>query len=160
MIFLDAVKTENLDVISSYVPIRKHAGAEIEGVFEVYDEVTPLLKKISTIQINIVIGVTLILALLYGALFLLVRRSDALIREQFYEQKRAQAEIKEAHAQEEKINDFFHFTLLNIIGYVERGTEKRELLADPKYNSKLVAQFINGIMIKGKNNREMLYLTK
>jgi len=31
-----------------------------------------------------------------------------------------------------------------------RRVEKRELSADPKYNSKLVAQFINVLMIKGK----------
>jgi len=31
-----------------------------------------------------------------------------------------------------------------------RRAEKRESLADPKYNSRLVAKFINNIMVKGK----------
>ncbi len=143
---------ENRDVISSYVPIRRGSSAEVEGVFEVYDDVTPLFKKISTNQRNIGISVTLILTLLYGVLFLLVKRSDALIRkqfyeqehaeelikEQFYEQKRAEEQIKESHAREEKINDFFHFTLLNIIGYVERGIGKTELLS---YLEQIKGQF-------------------
>ena len=120
---------EDRDVISSYLPIQRNASAEVEGIIEVYDDVTPLLKKISTNQRNIALGILLILILLYTALYLMVRRSDELIRKQFYEQKDAEAEIKQAHAQEEKINNFFHFTLLNIIGYVERGTAKEELLS-------------------------------
>ena len=126
------------DVISSYVPIQRSTTGEIEGVFEVYDDVTPLLKRISVNQRNIAIAVTLILALLYSVLFLLIRRSDKLIKEQFYEQKRAEEEIRQAHASEEKINDFFHFTLLNIIGYVERGMEKSELLS---YLEQIKGQF-------------------
>jgi hypothetical protein len=119
---------ENRDVISSYVPIRR-GDASVEGVFEVYDDVTPLLEDISTTQRNIAIGVTLILSILYIILFLLVRRADNLIQQQFIEQQQAEAEIQKAYKREENINNFFHFTLLNIIGYVERGNEKEELLS-------------------------------
>ena len=129
---------EDRDVISSYVPIQRSISSEVEAVIEVYDDVTPLLQSISTNQRNIAFGITLILILLYTALYLMVRRSDQLIRKQFYEQKDSEAAIKQAHAQEEKINDFFHFTLLNIIGYVERGTEKTELLA---YLEQIKGQF-------------------
>jgi len=40
-----------------------------------------------------------------------------------------------------------------------REIEKREILADPKYNSKLVAKFINNLMKKGKKSvaESMLY---
>ena len=54
---------EDRDVISSYVPIRNDNSA-VEGVFEIYEDVTPLLENISIAQRNIAIGVTLILALL------------------------------------------------------------------------------------------------
>lgn len=118
---------EDRDVISSYVPIRS-SDSSVEGVIEVYDDVTPLLEDISTTQRNIAIGVTLILFALYGILFLLVRRADNLIQQQFVEQQRAEEEIQKAYKREENINEFFHFTLLNIIGYVERGTEKEQLL--------------------------------
>ncbi|HET9910572.1 MAG TPA: hypothetical protein VFQ13_01720 [Anaerolineales bacterium] len=118
---------EDRDVISSYVPIRR-GDAGVEGVFEVYDDVTPLLENISIAQRNIAIGVTLTLALLYAILFLLVRRADNLIKQQFIEQQKAEEEIQEAYQREENINRFFHFTLLNIIGYVNRGSEKAALL--------------------------------
>jgi hypothetical protein len=119
---------ENRDVISSYIPIR-HGASGVEGVFEVYDDVTPLLEKISIAQRNIAIGVTSILALLYTILFLLMRRADNLIKQQFVEQKQAEEEIQKAYKKEENVNEFFHFTLLNIIEFVNRGNEKAELLA-------------------------------
>lgn len=108
------------DVISSYIPIRQ-GDRGVEGVFEVYDDVTPLLEKISTTQRNIAIGVTLILSLLYAMMFLLVRRADNLIKQQY-------AELKEAYDREDNVNQFFHYTLLNIIGYVNRGSQKATLL--------------------------------
>ncbi|MBI5352568.1 MAG: hypothetical protein HZB50_08035 [Chloroflexi bacterium] len=118
---------ENRDVISSYIPIR-HGDSGVVGVFEVYDDVTPLLVKISTAQRNIAVGVVVILTLLYGILFFLVRRADNLIKQQFVEQQQSEEEIKKAYNREENVNEFFHFTLLNLIEYVNRGTEKAELL--------------------------------
>jgi hypothetical protein len=115
---------EDRDVISSYVPIRQ-SGSDVEGVFEVYDDVTPLLEKISIAQRNIAIRVTGILVLLYIILFLLVSRADNLIKQQFAAQQLA-------YAKEENVNEFFRFTLLNIIEFVERGVEKTELLANLK----------------------------
>lgn len=119
---------EDRDVISSYIPIRQ-AGLEVEGVFEVYDDVTPLLRDISTTQRKIILGVTVILALLYLVLFLFIRRSDNLIKQQFIEQQQAEGDLKDAYKREENVNEFFRFTLLNIIGYVNRDTGKEELLA-------------------------------
>ncbi|MBE0669125.1 MAG: phosphoglycerate mutase family protein [Anaerolineales bacterium] len=118
---------EDRDVISSYVPIQR-GGAGVEGVLEVYDDVTLLLENISISQRNILIGVTLILSLLYAALFLLIKRADNQIKRQFIEQLQAEQEIQGAYQREENVNEFFHFTLLNIIEYVNRGREKAELL--------------------------------
>jgi hypothetical protein len=117
---------ENRDVISSYIPIRHGSG--VEGVFEVYDDVTPLLENISIAQRNVAIGVTLILALLYTVLFLLIRRADNLIKQQFVEQQLAEEETQKAYKREENVNEFFRFTLLNMIEFVNRGSEKTELL--------------------------------
>lgn len=119
---------ENRDVISSYVPIR-HGDFGVVGVFEVYDDVTPLLENILIAQRSVAIGVTLILALLYIILFLLIRRADNLIKRQFVEQQLAEEEIQKAYKREENVNDFFRFTLLNMIEFVNRGSEKEELLA-------------------------------
>jgi hypothetical protein len=128
---------ENRDVISSYVPIR-HGDSVVVGVFEVYDDVTPLLEKISIAQRNIAIGVTLILVLLYLILFLLVRRADNLIKQQFIEQQQAEEEIQKAYNKEENVNEFFRFTLLNMIEIVNRGNEKDEILA---YLTQIKQQF-------------------
>jgi hypothetical protein len=128
---------EDRDVISSYVPIR-HGDSGVNGVFEVYDDVTPLLAKISIAQRNIAIGVTLILVLLYIILFLLVRRADNLIKRQFIEQQQAEAEIKKAYKREENVNEFFRFTLLNMIEIVNRGNEKEEILT---YLTQIKQQF-------------------
>ena len=128
---------EDRDVISSYIPIR-HGDSTIVGVFEVYDDVTPLLLNISTTQRNIAIGVTLILAVLYAILFFIIRRADNLIKRQFVEQQQAEEEIQKAYKKEENVNEFFHFTLLNMIEFVNRGNEKEEFLA---YLTQIKQQF-------------------
>lgn len=128
---------EDRDVISSYVPIQQ-AGSGVEGVFEVYDDVTPLLESISVAQRNIAIGVTVTLALLYLVLFLLVKRADDLIKQQFSQQQQAEEEIQKAYKKEENVNEFFRFTLLNIIEYVNRDNSKEALLA---YLTQIKQQF-------------------
>ena len=119
---------ENRDVISSYIPIR-HGGSGVEGVFEVYDDVTPLLENVSIAQRNVALGVTAILSLLYVLLLLLIKRADDLIKRQFIEQMKTEEEIQKAYKKEENVNEFFRFTLLNMIEFVNRGNEKAELLA-------------------------------
>jgi hypothetical protein len=128
---------ENRDVISSYVPIRG-SDSRVEGVFEVYDDVTPLLALISSAQINIAIGVTITLTILYVVLFLLVRRADDLIKQQFVQQQQAEEELQKAYKKEENVNEFFHFTLLNIIEYVNRDNSKEALLS---YLTQIKQQF-------------------
>ena len=71
------------DILSSYIPIRLgRSDASIEGVFELYADVTTLVQRVRQTQIKIVVGVTLILALLYVCLFFIVRYADRLLREQ------------------------------------------------------------------------------
>ncbi|MDP1708333.1 MAG: EAL domain-containing protein [Gammaproteobacteria bacterium] len=79
---------ENRDVLSSYVPIRRNAGAPIEGVFEIYADVTPLLENITYKQRSVILSVSAVLALLYGILFLIVRRADGIIRRLQHEKQR------------------------------------------------------------------------
>lgn len=71
------------DLISSYIPIRPGGpGSEIVGVMEVYDDVTPLLERIEQRRLNLALAVGGTLALLYGVLFLIVRRGEDQIRVQ------------------------------------------------------------------------------
>lgn len=146
---------EDRDVISSYIPIRRGNSA-VEGVFEVYDDVTLLLQDISIAQRNIVVWVTLVLILLYIVLFLFVRRADNLIRRQLIEQQRAEEKIQDAYRlisqqlvemklaeeqlqnayndldlkkrSEERVNEFFRLTLAYMIETINRGADKTELV--------------------------------
>jgi signal transduction histidine kinase len=101
-------KIENRDVISSYVPIRP-GGPEspIKGVFELYYDVTALSQRMKRTQGIIVAGVILILSSFYGALFLIVRRADRLIKQQQMQSKqyleKLEAEITERKWAEEEL---------------------------------------------------------
>ncbi|WKZ34197.1 MAG: hypothetical protein QY332_11310 [Anaerolineales bacterium] len=147
---------EDRDVISSYIPIRR-GNSGVEGIFEVYDDVTPLLQSISIAQRNIIIWVTLVLTLLFIALFLFVRRADNIIRWQLVEQQQAEEKIHNAYnvisqqlvemkraeeqlqsayndldhkkRREERVNEFFRLTLTYMIETINRGADKAELVA-------------------------------
>ncbi|HET7090313.1 MAG TPA: GAF domain-containing sensor histidine kinase [Anaerolineae bacterium] len=72
---------EDRDVFSSYSPVRRGGSTgPIEGVFEIYSDVTPLLQEIEQTQRNVVIGVTVILASLYAVLIFVVRYAQTVIQ--------------------------------------------------------------------------------
>jgi PAS domain S-box-containing protein len=88
---------EDRDVFSSYIPIRRGGPTgPIEGVFEVYDDVTPLIQRLEQAQRNVIIGVSLTLALLYAALFFIVKRADDIIQRQYSELKLSAAALQES----------------------------------------------------------------
>ena len=64
------------DIISTYVPMRRTADGPVEGVFEVYSDVTPLVQAIRATERRVLGIVTLILAGLYMFLLLIVRRAE------------------------------------------------------------------------------------
>ncbi len=78
---------EDIDVLSSYIPIIRDG--DIKGIFEIYTDITPLLHNISKSQRNLVITVTAILSILYLVLYMIVRRSDSIIRTQYNEINKA-----------------------------------------------------------------------
>jgi putative nucleotidyltransferase with HDIG domain len=86
---------EDRDVISSYVPIRSGPGGPVEGVFEVYDDVTPLLAQIERTQRIAYGGVAVLLSTLYAVLFFIVRRADGIIRAHSQAQRQVEAELEE-----------------------------------------------------------------
>lgn len=72
------------DLVESYLPIRQDGGP-VEAVFELYTDVTPLMNDIERSTTNLVVGVLPVFAALYGALFLVVRRANRTIQQQYGE---------------------------------------------------------------------------
>ncbi len=88
----DAFEQEIVDrnLVSSYVPIRKSESSPVEGVMEVYSDVTEFVARLERTQWEIVGSVLGSLSLLYLFLFAIVRRADRLIGAQ-------SAEVRVAH---------------------------------------------------------------
>ncbi len=98
------------DLVESYLPIRKDNGP-VEGVFELYTDVTPLLAEVKRDTVNLAVGFALVFGLLYAILFPMVRRADRTIKQQYVdimdknitlehevaERKQMEAALQEAH---------------------------------------------------------------
>jgi signal transduction histidine kinase len=97
-------EVEDRDVLSSYIPIRVSPNAPIEGIFEVYTDVTPLLNQIDNTQRTVVLGVSLMMAFLYLALFLIIHRADGILREQYRERLLAAENLQQAKEVAEQAN--------------------------------------------------------
>ncbi|MCI0577896.1 MAG: cell wall metabolism sensor histidine kinase WalK [Chloroflexi bacterium] len=95
---------EDRDVFSSYLPIRRQNAGPVEGVFELYTDLTPLLADISRTQRMVIGGVVVILGLLYGVLFLIVRRADTILRQQYQGGKAAAEALQAAKEAAEAAN--------------------------------------------------------
>ncbi len=86
----------NRDLLASYVPVRRADGAQVQAVFEIYDDITPLLAQVAVAERQIMGGVTLVLVVLYAVLFLLVRHADAILRRQHASQALHESELQAA----------------------------------------------------------------
>ena len=72
------------EVVETYIPVRGAEG-RIEGVFELYSDVTPLMARIRTNSTLFVVGILVSFGLLYAILFLVVRRADRILKNQYVE---------------------------------------------------------------------------
>jgi signal transduction histidine kinase len=117
---------ENRDLVSSYIPMRRNDGKDVLGVFEIYADVTPMLRLInaSSTQLATLVSAnqgrleqtaTLsgdmvrknaidllrivggILIVLFGVLLYIVRRGQAIIDEQIATQEQAAAQERLWH---------------------------------------------------------------
>lgn len=84
----------NRNLVFSYVPIRRAAASPVEGVFEVYSDVTAFAERLERIQWQIAAGVGGGLAILYVFLFALVRRAEGIIGRQERERVEREALIR------------------------------------------------------------------
>jgi signal transduction histidine kinase len=97
---------EDRDVVESYVPIRPDgAQGTIEGVIEVYDDVTPFLQRVDETQRNIGLGVIATLAILYAVLYLVVKRADAIMRQQAQELAREREALEQEIMERKRVEE-------------------------------------------------------
>jgi len=94
-------KVFNRSLVESYLPIWGDDDA-VEGVFELYTDVTPLVAKINRSADRLTVGLLMTFALLYGILILIVRRADKIIRWQYADLSEAKERIKEKNASLER----------------------------------------------------------
>ena len=154
---------ENRDLISSYLPMYQPGTANIVGVFEVYSDVTPFLEQIKqtsaqidkTVESNqqkiladvyrsseqvddssnqVLVIVFVLLAVMFGNLYVIVKRAETLIQKQEKERERAQQQLSQA----EKMA-----TLGNMVAGVSH--QLNTPLAFSQNNIQLVQQALKGM---------------
>jgi diguanylate cyclase (GGDEF)-like protein/PAS domain S-box-containing protein len=82
------------DVLSSYVALRPSKDAPVEGVLEVYSDVTDWVAKTNHQARVMTLGTVIPLCLLYAVLYVIVRRADKIMRNQYEQQKKAENELR------------------------------------------------------------------
>lgn len=82
------------NLIASYVPIRENETGSIIAVFEVYSDVTPLLRNIEKTQYKILLGILIALTILYLFLYIIIRRADKILSQQEHERKKNVEKIR------------------------------------------------------------------
>ena len=82
------------DLVASYVPI--YFSGDIIGVLELYSDVTSTLAKIDTVTIELLTWIVVLFALLFMALFLIVRRAEGILKSQYHEKQREVEERQQA----------------------------------------------------------------
>ena len=88
---------EDRDVLSTYIPIRFSDTGPVEGVFEIYEDVTGFLARISHARTEVVGVVSGILVLLYLVLFMIVQYADRILKRQANELRVAATSLGRAN---------------------------------------------------------------
>lgn len=86
------------NLISSYIPVRRDSQSPLEGVFEVYSDVTELVAEQKRARTQIALMLLAALVGLYLFMLLIVRKADRVIGRQHREREAQAAEIRhQAH---------------------------------------------------------------
>jgi Diguanylate cyclase, GGDEF domain len=131
-------------IIASYVPIHRHEAEPVEGVFEVYRDVTELVARIERDQRRIIGSVLGAMALAWLVVQLLLSH---------YERRLAQGE-RERKAQEESMrHQAFHDTVTSLPNRASFTVQLREALARAKRSgSPLALLFLDLDLFKRVND--------
>ena len=101
---------EDRHLLSSYIPLQRGTTEKTTvGVFELYTDVTPLLRRIERTQQRIVLTSLLVLGVLYIVLLLFVQRAERLLKQQYQQvqasEERYRLQSTELEARTEKLSE-------------------------------------------------------
>jgi len=85
---------QNRNIIASYIPIRIGENEKIDGVFEVYKDVTGIIEETNQTQIKIFASVFIILSILFVVLFYVIKNADKIIKAYNKSQEEATEHIR------------------------------------------------------------------
>lgn len=123
--------SEEDNLMHTYVPVRHSPAEPIQGVFELYADVTPLVKENERIMFIILAGAEFILATLYFVLILVVRRARNVIeaQQQTIRERTATLEIlssrllKSEELEKKKIANDLHEGLAQTLSAIKTTVE-------------------------------------
>jgi diguanylate cyclase (GGDEF)-like protein len=87
---------QDIDTLSSYVALRGSPDDPIDGVLEIYTDITEVLASDLRQERFVMLSVIAVLLALYGILFLIVRYADGVIRRQHAQQLHIEQSLRYA----------------------------------------------------------------
>lgn len=88
---------EKRDLIQTYFPIRSSRSNEVKAVFEVYSDVTPLMRQRASIEQSVVVWVVVVLGVFYIVMFLLFRNMDRALAQEEEERNKTLLQLEETN---------------------------------------------------------------
>ncbi len=86
---------DDVDLLSTYVPVRLEPEGPISAVVEVYDNVTPLVARIERTQWQVALLAMVVVGLIQAGLFVLVQYADGVIRRQYRERELGEQALRQ-----------------------------------------------------------------
>jgi PAS domain S-box-containing protein len=116
---------QDRDVVESYLPIRTDGGT-VEGVFELYTDVTDLMAEIRRDTADLILGFSLVCGSLFVILFLIVRRADRTIGQQYNDISEKNTELEHQVSERKKAQEALRRTIENApVGIVTTDLDHR-----------------------------------
>jgi signal transduction histidine kinase len=98
---------ERADLLSSYIPIRaERPGAPVDGVFEIYANVSDAVRRIERTELLLTVFVCAVFSAIYAALLFFIGRTDRTIRRQHQEALALAAGIARAESASQAKSEF------------------------------------------------------
>ncbi len=125
------------DVLSSYIPLyRQESSGDIEGVFEIYSDVTPLMERIAMTKQTIFFSMVLILGLLYLFLLVVVQRGENIIMAQAADLNQARISAENANLAKSEFISFVSHELKNPIAVINSYADLLQRTAASAFSSR------------------------